>query len=324
MHRARPATSNFYHQPTPISDPSYIREAYRSYPSPPYTPNEQLNRATSNYPNAHHRIPTNPRPRSDEDIVNSMLTSISADVPRNINPTITSGATPSLERVSWERSGPQGGLANAMQGVGMGSEQFQWSPHSDSQFLGFDTGSWSDALTSPPDTSAFIAPQTFAFPPEVSPVPSPPHRSPAPMGRQVSPASSNSSRRGSIDGSSGGKTCSHCHATSTPLWRREPTTLKPLCNACGLYLQQRNKHRPQELIDADAADDSSETSDGDTSGPECSHCRTHHTSVWRRSKTGAQLCNACGVYSRLRGRDRPLSLKRNRIKPRSKHTPRAE
>jgi hypothetical protein len=41
--------------------------------------------------------------------------------------------------------------------------------------------------------------------------------------------------------------------------------------------------------------------------------------VWRRSKTGARLCNACGVYARLRGRDRPLTLRRNKIKPRCKH-----
>lgn len=114
------------------------------------------------------------------------------------------------------------------------------------------------------------------------------------------------------------KSCSHCHATSTPLWRREPGTLKPLCNACGLYLQQRNKLRPQELIDADL-DDEEEDSARDAGGPECSHCHTRNTSVWRRSKSGAQLCNACGVYVRLRGRDRPLSLKRNKIKPRSKH-----
>lgn len=114
------------------------------------------------------------------------------------------------------------------------------------------------------------------------------------------------------------KSCSHCHATSTPLWRREPGTQKPLCNACGLYLQQRHKLRPQELIDADA-DDGEEEEPSVPGGPECSHCHTRVTSVWRRSKTGAQLCNACGVYARLRHRDRPLSLKKNKIKPRSKH-----
>jgi hypothetical protein len=42
--------------------------------------------------------------------------------------------------------------------------------------------------------------------------------------------------------------------------------------------------------------------------------------VWRRSKTGAQVCNACGVYARLRGKERPLSLRRNKIKPRTKHS----
>lgn len=117
------------------------------------------------------------------------------------------------------------------------------------------------------------------------------------------------------------KRCSHCQATSTPLWRREPSTQKPLCNACGLYLQQRNKLRPQELIDADADDDESPDIMENPTGPECSHCHTRQTSVWRRSKTGEQLCNACGVYIRLRGVERPLSLKRKKIKPRSKHSP---
>ncbi|KAJ7136364.1 hypothetical protein C8R43DRAFT_1239008 [Mycena crocata] len=116
------------------------------------------------------------------------------------------------------------------------------------------------------------------------------------------------------------KCCSHCAATATPLWRRNPATQQPLCNACGLYLQQRNKMRPCALIaaDDDGGDDAGNGAEG---GPECSHCHTHRTSVWRRSKTGARLCNACGVYARLRGRDRPLTLKRNKIKPRCKHAP---
>jgi transcription elongation factor Elf1 len=114
-----------------------------------------------------------------------------------------------------------------------------------------------------------------------------------------------------------GKICSHCKATSTPLWRRDPRTQNQLCNACGLYLQQRNKLRPQQLIDADS-DEPLQVS-YPPNAPECSHCHTRNTSVWRRSKDGAQLCNACGVYRRLRGKDRPLSLKRNRIKPRTKH-----
>ncbi|KAJ7626829.1 hypothetical protein FB45DRAFT_1081643, partial [Roridomyces roridus] len=121
------------------------------------------------------------------------------------------------------------------------------------------------------------------------------------------------------------KECSHCHVTSTPLWRRDPATKLPLCNACGLYLQQRNRLRPQALIDADSEDPSPEylrlyeIPDSEYQGAKCSHCGTRQTSVWRKNKEGLQVCNACGVYARLRGKERPLSLRRNKIKPRSKH-----
>ncbi|KAJ7760081.1 hypothetical protein DFH07DRAFT_740935 [Mycena maculata] len=141
----------------------------------------------------------------------------------------------------------------------------------------------------------------------------------------LSPPSTSSrlptSRRGNPDPEAPKKSCFHCHVTSTPLWRREPSTQRPLCNACGLYLQQRNKLRPQELIDADIDDDDTpQIPDEEYTGPKCSHCLTRQTSVWRRSKTGAQVCNACGVYARLRGKERPLSLRRNKIKPRTKHS----
>ncbi|KAF9077167.1 hypothetical protein BDP27DRAFT_1311931 [Rhodocollybia butyracea] len=143
-----------------------------------------------------------------------------------------------------------------------------------------------------------------------------PSPSPSPV-QDLSTSTPKSERKPRTSGCN--KMCFHCHATSTPLWRREPSTLRTLCNACGLYLQQRNKLRPQELIDADNDDESENSEQDGTDGPECSHCHTRNTSVWRRSKTGAQLCNACGVYARLRGKERPLSLKRNKIKPRTKH-----
>jgi len=144
--------------------------------------------------------------------------------------------------------------------------------------------------------------------------PAPPSQIPAldnPHKPKQRPKTNNSNNTSNL------KMCSHCHTTSTPLWRREPSTLRTLCNACALYLQQHHKLRPQELIDADLDNDDDSTQ-RDATGPQCSHCHTRNTSVWRRSKTGAQLCNACGVYVRLRGRDRPLSLKRNKIRPRTK------
>ncbi|OMJ09137.1 GATA zinc finger domain-containing protein [Smittium culicis] len=39
------------------------------------------------------------------------------------------------------------------------------------------------------------------------------------------------------------KKCSNCYVTETPLWRRTPDRKNRVCNACGLYYKQYNKHR---------------------------------------------------------------------------------
>ncbi|KAJ7809810.1 hypothetical protein B0H13DRAFT_1667964 [Mycena leptocephala] len=118
------------------------------------------------------------------------------------------------------------------------------------------------------------------------------------------------------------KQCYNCGKTSTPLWRRDPSTQRTLCNACGLYLQQRQYQRPQALVDADDSEvEGSEESSGAPGGPECSHCHTHQTSVWRSNMDGDQVCNACGVYQRLRGKERPLTSRKSKITPRAKHSP---
>ncbi|KAJ7633562.1 hypothetical protein DFH06DRAFT_1272402 [Mycena polygramma] len=116
------------------------------------------------------------------------------------------------------------------------------------------------------------------------------------------------------------KQCYNCGALSTPLWRRDPATQRTLCNACGLYQQQRHEPRPQALIDAENDEGTaSGVFTGDPNGPQCSHCHPRETSVWRRNKDGDQVCNACGVYQRLRGNERPLSLVKHKVKPRGKH-----
>jgi GATA-binding protein 2 len=109
--------------------------------------------------------------------------------------------------------------------------------------------------------------------------------------------------------------CSNCGKTSTPLWGRDPLTLLTLCNVCGLYLQQHHEQRPQALFDAADDDEGSEGSFGAPEGPECSPCHTLQTSVWRRNKNGDQVYNACGVFERLHGTERPLSLKKKQSPP---------
>ena len=52
--------------------------------------------------------------------------------------------------------------------------------------------------------------------------------------------------------------------------------------------------------------------------PICKNCLTSTTPLWRRDENGAVLCNACGLFLKLHGRSRPISLKTDTIKPRNR------
>ncbi|KAJ3307743.1 hypothetical protein HDU76_004410 [Blyttiomyces sp. JEL0837] len=48
----------------------------------------------------------------------------------------------------------------------------------------------------------------------------------------------------------------------------------------------------------------------------CTNCKTTATSLWRRTREGLPLCNACGLFQKLHGRDRPQSMKAEVVKRR--------
>ncbi|PWN24239.1 glucocorticoid receptor-like (DNA-binding domain), partial [Microstroma glucosiphilum] len=50
----------------------------------------------------------------------------------------------------------------------------------------------------------------------------------------------------------------------------------------------------------------------------CSNCSTRTTPLWRRDGHGGLLCNACGLFAKVKGRPRPHSLKTDVIKPRAR------
>lgn len=56
----------------------------------------------------------------------------------------------------------------------------------------------------------------------------------------------------------------------------------------------------------------------DGQAPTCTNCHTQTTPLWRRNPDGQPLCNACGLFLKLHGVVRPLSLKTDVIKKRNR------
>ena len=53
-------------------------------------------------------------------------------------------------------------------------------------------------------------------------------------------------------------------------------------------------------------------------GPDirCSNCSTSVTSLWRKSVSGSVVCNACGLYYKIHGQNRPRHLRKDVVRGR--------
>ena len=50
----------------------------------------------------------------------------------------------------------------------------------------------------------------------------------------------------------------------------------------------------------------------------CANCNTSKTSLWRRNNQGQAVCNACGLYIKLHGKERPLQMRKDVIQSRKR------
>ena len=60
-------------------------------------------------------------------------------------------------------------------------------------------------------------------------------------------------------------------------------------------------------------------SNNNTKNTKCNNCQTYTTPLWRKDTQGNSLCNACGLFLKLHGVMRPLSLKTDIIKKRQRN-----
>lgn len=99
-----------------------------------------------------------------------------------------------------------------------------------------------------------------------------------------------------------------------------PTTIEPNSGAASPQLpkpmaqpQQSHTPQPQQQQSPQPNSQQQQQNNSQQKDMSCTNCGTTTTTIWRRNIRGEMVCNACGLYFKLHGVNRPHTMRRDTI-----------